>query len=117
MAKQKGIIPLQGTIGNITFFKTKEGFSAREKTDLSAARIATDPAFQRTRENGAEFGRAGKSSRYLRAAFGSSLQNISDNRMISRLVREMMKVTKSDQTNPRGFSQCSRRNAGVVEGL
>jgi len=31
MAQQKGIIPLKGTIGNITFYKSKDGFKAREK--------------------------------------------------------------------------------------
>ena len=103
MAQQKGIIPLQGTIGNITFYKSKDGFLAREKGGLSAERIATDPAFQRTRENGAEFGRAGKASKYLRTAFRSLLQNVSDSRMISRLVKEMMRVIKADETNPRGF--------------
>jgi hypothetical protein len=64
MAQQKGIIPLQGTIGNITFYKSKDGFMAREKGSLDASRIATDPAFQRTRENGAEFGRAGKAGKF-----------------------------------------------------
>jgi len=58
MARQSGIIPLKGTIGNITFYKTKAGHLAREKGGVDAGRIATDPAFIRTRENGAEFGRA-----------------------------------------------------------
>jgi hypothetical protein len=31
MAQQKGIIPLKGTMGNITFYKSKEGYMAREK--------------------------------------------------------------------------------------
>jgi len=98
MAEQKGIIPLRGTIGNITFYKSKDGFMAREKGSLDANRIATDPAFQRTRENGAEFGRAGKAGKYLRTALRSLLQNVSDSRMIARLVKEMMRVIKADET-------------------
>lgn len=62
MAKQSGILPLEGTIGNISFFKTKDGFLARQKGGVSAQRIATDPAFARTRENMAEFTKAGKAS-------------------------------------------------------
>ena len=31
MAEQKGIIPLQGTIGNITFLKSADGYRARAK--------------------------------------------------------------------------------------
>jgi len=31
MAQQKGIIPLKGTIGGITFYKSKDGYIARGK--------------------------------------------------------------------------------------
>ena len=66
MARQKGIIKLKGTIGDITFYKTQDGHLAREKGGIDASRIAIDPAFQRTRENGSEFGRAGKAGKILR---------------------------------------------------
>lgn len=102
MAQQKGILPLKGTIGNITFYKSKDGYLAREKTDLSADRIANDPAFARTRENGAEFGRAGAASKVLRTSLRALLVNVADSRMISRLTREMMKVIKADAVNERG---------------
>jgi len=117
MAQQKGIIPLQGTIGNITFYKSKDGFMAREKGSLDANRVATDPAFQRTRENGAEFGRAGKAGKYLRTALRSLLQNVSDSRMIARLVKEMMRVIKADETNPRGFRNVIDGEAELLKGF
>ena len=60
MAKQKGIIKLDGTIGGITFYKSQDGYLAREKGGVPAEKIANDPAFQRTRENGEEFGLAVK---------------------------------------------------------
>ena len=41
---------------------------ARLKGGIDKKRIATDPAFQRTRENGAEFGRAGKGGKLLRSS-------------------------------------------------
>jgi hypothetical protein len=68
MAKQTGIIRLKGTIGGITFYKTSDGHLAREKGGVDASLIKNDPAFQRTRENGAEFGRAGKGGKTLRSA-------------------------------------------------
>lgn len=52
MARQKSIIKLDGTIGDITFYKSKDGYLAREKGGVPADRIRNDPAFQRTRENG-----------------------------------------------------------------
>jgi hypothetical protein len=40
MARQKGIIKLKGTIGDITFYKTQDGHLAREKGGIDAGRIA-----------------------------------------------------------------------------
>ncbi len=102
MARQKGVIKLKGPIGDVSFYKTSDGYFAREKGGVSAERIKTDPAFQRTRENGSEFGRAGRGGRILRNSLSLLLQNAADNRMTSRLTKEMVKVVKSDLTNIRG---------------
>lgn len=102
MARQKGIIKLKGTIGDITFYKSKDGYVAREKGGVDANRIANDPAFQRTRENGAEFGRAGKAGKMLRTALRPLLINSADSRLVGRLTKEMLKVIQADQINERG---------------
>jgi hypothetical protein len=93
MAKQKGILKLDGTIGGITFYKSQDGYLAREKGGVDANRIATDPNFQRTRENGSEFGRAGKAGKVLRNSLRVLLQSSSDNRMVSRLTKNGRSVT------------------------
>jgi len=103
MAEQKGILPVKGTIGNLTFYKSKDGYLLREKGGIDAKRIASDPAFQRTRENGAEFGKAGKAGKLLRNAVRAFSKNASDGRMVSRLTGKMMEVIKTDTTNPRGL--------------
>lgn len=117
MARQSGIIPLKGTIGNITFYKTKAGHLAREKGGVDASRIATDPAFIRTRENGAEFGRAGKAGKLLRTAFRALLLNIGDSYMSSRLTREMVKVIQADATNVRGQRNVIDGEAELLKGF
>lgn len=117
MARQKGIIKLDGTIGDITFYKSKDGYLAREKGGVPAERIANDPAFQRTRENGAEFGRAGKAGKILRNALRALLQNASDSRMVSRLTTEMVKVIHEDVTNPRGLRNVIDGEAEMLEGF
>lgn len=117
MAKQKGVIKLDGTIGDITFYKSKDGFLAREKGGVSGDRIANDPAFQRTRENGAEFGRAGKAGKVLRNAIRNLLQNSSDSRMVSRLTTEMVKVIQEDTTNPRGLRNVIDGEAELLLGF
>lgn len=117
MAKQKGIISLQGTLGNITFLKTKDGYLAREKGSLDGNRIKNDPNFQRTRENMAEFGRAGKAGKALRTAFRALLQNTSDSRMISRLTKALVKVVQADEVNPRGMRNVIDGEAELLEGF
>lgn len=117
MARQKGIIKLDGTIGDITFYKSQDGYLAREKGGVPADRIANDPAFQRTRENGAEFGRAGKAGKILRTAIRAMLQNASDSKMVSRLTTEMVKVIQADVTNTRGQRNVIDGEAELLQGF
>lgn len=117
MARQKGIIKLDGTVGGITFYKSKEGYLAREKGGVSADKIANDPNFQRTRENGEEFGRAGKAGKLLRNAIRAMLQNASDSRMVGRLTAEMVKVIQEDVTNTRGQRNVIDGEAELLEGF
>jgi hypothetical protein len=117
MARQKGIIKLDGTIGGITFYKSQDGYLAREKGGVSADKIANDPNFQRTRENGEEFGRAGKAGKLLRTAIRAMLQNASDSRMVSRLTAEMVKVIQEDTTNTRGLRNVIDGEAELLEGF
>lgn len=117
MAKQKGIIKLDGTIGGITFYKSQDGYLAREKGGVSGDRIANDPNFQRTRENGEEFGRAGKAGKLLRNSIRAMLQNTSDSRMVSRLTQKMVEVIQEDATNPRGQRNVIDGEAELLEGF
>lgn len=117
MAKQSGIIPIKGTIGNLTFYKGKEGYLVREKGGVTGERIANDPAFQRTRENGQEFGRAGKAGKLLRTSVRALTQNASDPKMVSRLTKEFMRVIKADATNDRGLRNVIDGEAELLEGF
>ncbi|MFD2909795.1 hypothetical protein ACFSX9_13740 [Flavobacterium ardleyense] len=117
MARQKGIIKLKGTIGDITFYKTQDGHLAREKGGIDASRIASDPAFQRTRENGSEFGRAGKAGKLLRTAFRPLLLNAADGRMVSRLTQSMIKVIQADLISVRGLRNVVDGEAELLFGF
>ena len=117
MARQKGIIKLKGTIGDITFYKTQDGHLARERGGIDASRIASDPAFQRTRENGSEFGRAGKAGKILRTALRVLLLNASDSRMVSRLTQSMVKVIQADMVSERGLRNVIDGEAELLTGF
>ena len=116
MAKQRGIIKIEGSIGGLTFLKTQDGYLVKEKSDIGS-RIATDKSFQRTRENNAEFGRAGKAGKTLRTAIKALLLNAKDGRMISRLTKEMMKVVKADTTSDRGLRNVIDGEVGFLLGF
>lgn len=107
MAKQKGIIKLTGKIGDLSFYKTQDGYLAREKGGVDGDRIKNDPAFIRTRENGAEFGSSASSGKLLRDTIRTMMQNASDGRVTSRLTRVMTKIKNLDSTSARG-----ERNVG-----
>ncbi len=117
MAKQTGIIKLKGTIGGISFYKTSDGHLAREKGGVDKSRIQNDPAFQRTRENGSEFGRAGKGGKVLRNAIRVLLQNAKDKRVVSRLTKTLVAITKTDTTNDRGSRTLQDGNLSLLEGF
>ena len=108
MARQKGIIKLTGKIGDLSFYKSGDGFLAREKGGVEADRIKNDPAFVRTRENGVEFGSSARSGKLLRDSIRTMMQNASDGRVTSRLTKLMTQVKNLDGTSARGA-----RNVGV----
>lgn len=117
MAQQKGILRIEGTIGGMTFYKSQDGYLVREKGGVSKDKIANDPNFQRTRENGAEFGRAGKAGKLLRTALRAQLQNGSDARVVSRLTTDFLKVIQADSTSTRGMRNVIDGEAELLEGF
>lgn len=102
MARQKSIIKLQGTIGDISFYKSKDGYLAREKGGVDASRIANDPAFARTRENGAEFGTSASAGKLLRDTVRVLGKNASDSRVTARITKIMSQIKNLDEANERG---------------
>ncbi|RXG27167.1 hypothetical protein [Leeuwenhoekiella palythoae] len=117
MAKQAGIIKLKGTIGDIAFYKSGDGHMARFKGGIDKKRIATDPAFQRTRENGAEFGRAGKGGKLLRSSMQLLLQQAKDAKVVSRLTTVLLAIIKTDTLSARGARNLTQGDLGLLNGF
>ncbi|ETN95767.1 hypothetical protein [Zhouia amylolytica] len=117
MPQQKGIIKLKGTMGGITFYKTADGYLAREKGGIEKSRMESDPAFQRTRENGFEFGRAGKGSKLLRMALRTLMRDAKDRRVTSRLLKILVSIVKTDTTNARGQRTVQDGELALLKGF
>lgn len=102
MAKLKGILKIEGTLDELTFYKTQDGHLVKTKGGVSADRIANDPNFQRTRENGSEFGSSATAGKVLRNAVRNLMMNAADNRVTSRLTQIMTQIKNYDVASPRG---------------
>lgn len=110
MAKNSSLFKIEGTLDNVTFYKSADGYFVRKKGGVSKNRIMNDPAFVRTRENGSEFGRSASSGKLLRDALSSFVFKAKDAKLSSRLMKVMSDVKNQDLVSLRG-----ERN--VVEGL
>lgn len=102
MAKLNGILKIEGTLQDMTFYKSQDGHLVRTKGGVSGDRIANDPAFARTRENGSEFGISASGGKLLRDTVRIMMQTSSDNRVTSRLTQVMAQIKNFDATSLRG---------------
>jgi len=109
MAKQIGNLAFTGSMGNMTFYKSKYGMLVKMKSGVSKERIKNDAAFARTRRNNNEFGHACKAGKLFRTAFRGISKDVSDGSIVSRLMKEMLRAAKADSINERG-------NRNVIDG-
>ena len=108
MARLKGLLKIEGTLDELTFYKTQDGHLVKTKSGVSADRIANDPTFQRTRENGSEFGSSASAGKLLRDCVRNLMMTASDNRVTSRVTQVMTIIKNYDSTSARG-----ERSVGV----
>lgn len=102
MAKQDSFIKLNGKVGDLSFFKSKDGYQVRTKGGVSADRIKNDPGFQRTRENNAEFAEVSGASKKIRDVLRSMILLTHDPKMSTRLTSRVFKMIKADTVSLRG---------------
>jgi len=116
MAKQAGIIKIKGTLDDLTFYKRGDAYILRERGGIEKGRIATDPAFQRTRENMAEFTNVASSAKLFRETFRSLFMNGADSASGNRLTSQLFQVLKSDTTSLRGQRTVAAGDLTLMKG-
>jgi hypothetical protein len=102
MAKAVGILGIEGTIENLTFYRRDGKLFVRRKGGVSKHRIETDPNYVRTRENMNEFKQSATSGRLLRVALHGLVIKAKDNRLSSRMFQTMFRIKNLDATSARG---------------
>ncbi|MDP5097236.1 MAG: hypothetical protein NWP90_06070 [Flavobacterium sp.] len=90
------------TLHVLSFYKSKDGMLIRKKGGVDKSRIKNDPAFQRTRENGSEFGHNAKMGQLMRKSVANLLSLAKDYRVSSRMSQAMSQVKNLDFDSARG---------------
>src|SRR5688500_18451579 len=117
MPKQRGGLRLEGSLGDLTYYKSKYGYLVKRKSIVPGERQAVDPAYQRTRENNEEFGTASKASKLIREACkGLSISMVND-KLRARLMKTLLEIIRQDSVNPRGKRQVQEEHAVLLEGF
>ena len=102
MGKLSSFIKLEGTLNDLTFYKSQGDYLVRTKGGIPKKRIMKDPAFARTRENLSEFGSNAKSGKLIRDAVGIMLNRAKDSKLSSRMLQLMNSIKDYDSTSARG---------------
>ena len=98
MAKNKSIIKIEGTIGDLTFY-TKDGKNyVKRKTEIKKDRIKNAPEYQRTRENMQEFAGAASIGKEFRKKI-VEIKTMADRFMHNRLMANIRKIINSGSGN------------------
>lgn len=80
----------------------RKNMATESSKGVSADRIKNDPLFERTRENMAEFARAGKAAKLMRTIFREVMIYAKDKITQARLVKVFSRVLSADPVSARG---------------
>jgi len=97
--------------------KTKTMAKSESTSGVSGERIKTDSAFERTRENMAEFSRAGKAAKLLRTIFRDVTINAKDRVTQARLVKVASRILMGDPINERGARTVNNDDLQQLQGF
>lgn len=103
MARQIGIIKLNGTIGDLSFYDSKFGPLVRKAGGgFNSKAIKTKPSMIRVRENATEFGRVSKVKQLFRIALHPFLNTCKDTTRHGRMMRVLQEIKTLDTFSERG---------------
>ena len=103
MAKQKGILPLVGTLGGVNFYYLNGKAVARKAGGgFNGKAIKSKASMQRVRENGSEFGHCSRVNKVFRQALQPFYSGYTFTHFHSRLMTLFTRLKTLDSTSARG---------------
>lgn len=111
---------IRGTFNDMVFAQTKYGTQLRKKGNVDAQRVATDPAFKKTRKAMKQFGMHAR----IRSLIWNSIRpnnpkeiKWGDNEFHKRLFRKAAQMTRADESSKMGLKGVLDSEWSLVEGL
>ncbi len=118
MARQEGHIKTRGTLNDLNYYQAADGsFKVRKKAKFDGHRLLTDPNFEMVRQNMSEFRKTANAGKVLRDELGTTLRNIADGTVTSRLFSVISQIIKSDPTSLRGQRSAMKGNQSLLKGF
>lgn len=106
MAKQKGILPLEGTLGGINFYYRKGVPTARSAGGgFNKKAIKTSPNMARVRQQNSEFAICSRTNKIFKQAIASLLAGYVDGALHSRLMQLFLSIRDCDPDSEHGKRQ------------
>lgn len=113
MAKSKSLFEIDGTLGNVTFYRSNGQNYAKTKGSITKKQIMGDKAFQRLRENMQEFAGSAKAGKAFREIFAGIVKIMQDS-ILSGRVTKMMKRIVSNGAGRRGEREINIEGYGYM---
>jgi hypothetical protein len=117
MAKQKGVIILEGKLGGIVFYNGRYGNQARMNHPMSKAKYRKSPTTKRRRDTANQFGYAARMGKLLRHGVRRCLPHVLDGSLNSRLAGFITTLLSQDKTNGPGERRITADNVGLLKGF
>lgn len=102
MARPKGLLQVNGSLGELSFYDSVYGPIVRRKGGPSAEKIAKGKNFERVREHNAEFKGCALAGKILRLGLNPLLKEVKDHRLVWRVTQLMSALKNLDQVSARG---------------
>jgi hypothetical protein len=117
MAIQTGLIHIRGTLGDVTFFKTTDGYKVKMKGGPTRQQFKRSRRFVRSRECSTEFTRATQAIKLIKDGIRPYLRSCADTRFYGRMTALLVKVVRSDSVNERGKRKLLPENLHLLRGF
>ena len=113
--KVRTLFEIEATLGEVNFYRKDGELRVRRVGRVSGQRIRTEKAFQRTRENNAEFKMAAHAGKQIRQSIAQLVKKGKDSKVSSRMLSILFKIKALDTTSLRGERNV-RKGLSLPEG-